>query len=68
MNHIDLITFLLKDFAEHGNIPVSISFDDGEFTPQADVTARPRTITNHYQTIAFPAEKSLLLSKQDNEQ
>jgi hypothetical protein len=61
----DLIDLLLKDFDEHGNIPVYISLADGEYALQAEVTTRPRTIKNQYQTIAFPAEKRLFLSKQE---
>ncbi len=63
----DLINLLQKDFAEHGNIPVYIALADGEYEPQTDVTTRPRTVTNHYQTIAFPAEKRMLLSKREQE-
>jgi hypothetical protein len=63
----DLINLLLKDFDEHGNIPVYISLADGEYDLQVEVTTRPRTIKNQYQTIAFPAEKRLLLSKREKE-
>jgi hypothetical protein len=63
----DLINLLLKDFDEHGNIPVYISLADGEYAFQVEVTTRPRTIKNQYQTIAFPAEKRLLLSKREKE-
>jgi len=67
MNLRELINLLLKDYDEHGNIPVYISIADGEYALQAEVTTQPRTIKNQFQTIAFPAEKRLLLSKQEKE-
>jgi hypothetical protein len=67
MTITELIHALQAELAGHGNLPAFLSLFEGEFEQQIEVAAGPEMARSQYGTLAFPAEKRLLLRKKGDE-